>query len=168
MKNIKIGDILLFVCVTLYVTSVVSIIGSNIFNYDIYNIVNKPNSDFAGSSLLIMNNEKNDKLFDVIVTDVYDGDTFTGNIHLFDKLWIIGEKFRMYGINTPELTGTTKAEGLKSKNRLSKLILNETVQVKIPSKVREKYGRVLAEVYHEDIKVNDLLLKENLALQYLE
>ena len=106
------------------------------------------------------------------VIKVYDGDTITiaakmpfrtmtGPIYRFSV--------RLNGINTPEMKGKGVTEDEKNaafdtQKFVSNLILNKYVSLK--NIKNEKYGRILADVYIEDINLNELLLKERYAVSY--
>jgi len=85
-----------------------------------------------------------DRVFFVKVTDVYDGDTFTGDIDLGLGLILVKQKFRLEGINTPEVTGATKEEGFVERDKLRQQITNCNIIVKISGKC--KYGRWLTKI----------------------
>lgn len=46
---------------------------------------------------------------------VIDGDTVVLDIDLGFDTWLRNQTIRLYGLNTPEITGEEKPEGLKSK-----------------------------------------------------
>lgn len=76
----------------------------------------------------------------VEVVRVIDGDTVELRIDLGNRCWW-QENFRLYGIDTPEIHGETKAAGEAAANRLRELlsggvILAETLRP-------DKYGRTL-------------------------
>ena len=60
---------------------------------------------------------------------VYDGDSVTLDIDLGLGIWSTGQKCRLSGIDTPEIRGEERIEGLKSKQRLCELILGKQVAV---------------------------------------
>ena len=104
---------------------------------------------------------------DVEVVAIYDGDTFTVNI----KDWpdIVGKKVqvRIYGIDTPELKSKNLYEkdlARKAKERLVFLLRNHKIDIR--NVRRDKYFRLLAEVYSDDINVGDKLIEEGLAREY--
>lgn len=111
---------------------------------------------------------KNLYFYKAHVLYVHDGDTVTILIDLgidtFRKI-----KLRLYGINTPEIIGSEKAKGLKSKTYTSNKILMKEVYVQTIKDKTEKYGRYLANVWvlnankKEYDCLNDMLLKNNLA-----
>ena len=80
----------------------------------------------------------------VEVIRVLDGDTVELRIDLGNRChW--QEKFRLYGIDTPEIHGETKAAGEAAANRLRELLaegvtLAETIKP-------DKYGRTLVNIW---------------------
>lgn len=107
------------------------------------------------------------------VTEVYDGDTVTAVVDLGFKV-SFEIKIRLYGINTPELRGDSREQGLVSRDRLRELILDKEVVIKTVKDKTGKYGRYLAEIYQildnsapSLVSVNEMLLNEGLAVEYL-
>jgi len=106
------------------------------------------------------------------VIKVYDGDTITIAAKMPFKTMtgpIYRFSVRLNGINTPEMKGKNVSEdeknaALKAQIFVSNLILNKYVSLK--NVKNEKYGRILADVYIENIHVNELLLKEHYAVPY--
>lgn len=103
----------------------------------------------------------------------YDGDTIDVNIDLGLGCWKMGERLRLYGIDTPEMRGgtdTSKAKAREAKNFVSRAlsgamdVLIETVKDKTG-----KYGRLLAVVWYMPVggaayaNLNDELVSEGLA-----
>lgn len=104
------------------------------------------------------------------IIDVYDGDTVTALIDLGLHVKVQA-KIRLKGINTPELRGARREEGLTSKARMEELVLNKQVIIKTYKDKLEKYGRWLGEIFinETDTKsVNQVLLDEGLAVPYYE
>ena len=102
--------------------------------------------------------------YKAIVTAVYDGDTVTADIDLGFEVWLHGQKLRLLNINTPEVRGKTRAEGLIARDALRNRILGKEIIVK--SDRRGKYGRWLVEIIIDDENINDWLLKEGYAVPY--
>ena len=112
------------------------------------------------------------------VTKVYDGDTVTADIDLGFNMIMRDQKLRLLGIDTPEIRGEERPEGLVSRDRLSELILNTDVHIVTHKDSKGKYGRWLVTIYaqyqhrYRDkeetnwINCNALLLNENLAKVY--
>jgi endonuclease YncB( thermonuclease family) len=103
-----------------------------------------------------------------IVIKVYDGDTIT----IAATLPIINSPLyrfsvRLNGIDTPEVKGSTEDEktaATEVKNILTTMLLNKKVVLK--NLQNEKYGRILADVYLNDLCINEWLLRERLAVKY--
>lgn len=105
------------------------------------------------------------------VTHVYDGDSFTCDIHLGFGVVLSQQKIRLARVNTPEIRGgteETKAAGRTSRNRVKDLILGHDVLL-CTYKDKGKFGRWVADVTTpggEDL--SDLLIVEGLAEPYKE
>ena len=100
------------------------------------------------------------------VRKVYDGDTITVDIDLGFGIILQGQKIRLLRINTPEIRGQEREEGLKSRNFLREKVGSKWVKIKTEKDKKGKYGRWLAEVWIDSTCVNDLLVSEGLAEEY--
>ena len=90
----------------------------------------------------------NDKVY---VSRVIDGDTIVLST---------GEHVRLIGENTPE----KKEYGFKeAKKRLEELVLNKEVQLEAEKRDKDKYGRLLRDVYINGIFVNEVMIEEGYA-----
>jgi micrococcal nuclease len=104
------------------------------------------------------------------VIKVYDGDTITIASKLpYDSSPLYRLSVRLNGIDTPEIKGKDiseeeKHEAILVRDFLSKLILNKFVRLE--NIETEKYGRILADVYIDNIHLNELLIKERYAVKY--
>ena len=103
-------------------------------------------------------------IYNAIIVSVYDGDTVTADIDLGFEVWLKGQKLRLLNIDTPEVRGKEKAEGIVSRDALSSRILGK--EVKIKSDRKGKYGRWLVEIFLDDENINNWLLAEGLAKPY--
>lgn len=95
-----------------------------------------------------------------IVMQVFDGDT----IRLDD-----GTKVRLIGVDAPEVDSPySKQEpfGLQSKAYLASLVLNRRVRLSRGDPPHDKYGRMLAYVYVDDVLVNGRIIRDGWALAY--
>jgi len=97
---------------------------------------------------------------------VYDGDTITLDIDLGFGVWMLHQKVRLFGINTPEIRGPERSQGLVSAARLRELIDGKEVALLSHKDKAGKYGRWLGTIYLGDININQLLLDEGLATIY--
>jgi micrococcal nuclease len=101
------------------------------------------------------------------IVDVYDGDTVTAVVDLGFRINFT-IKIRLAGIDTPEIRGTERHQGLISKQRLEELILNKEVILHTQKDRQEKFGRWLGVIYlpNSNVSINEQLLKEGLADPY--
>ncbi|MEA3371849.1 MAG: thermonuclease family protein [Campylobacterota bacterium] len=97
------------------------------------------------------------------VVSVYDGDTITANIDLGFHVSLTKEKFRLYRINTPEVRGDEKEQGIISRDWLREKILGKKVTLVTYKDKKGKYGRWLADIWLDGVCLNDELVKEGLA-----
>lgn len=100
---------------------------------------------------------KSSDSFTAKVDWVSDGDT----VRLDD-----GQKIRLVGVNTPELANNGNlAEPFAKEARqfLRQLVDKQTVQVITGEQSHDKYGRLLAYVFHDDTDVQLELLKQGFA-----
>lgn len=101
-----------------------------------------------------------------IVSKVYDGDTITTDIDLGLNLWARKVKLRLYGIDTPEVRGPEREDGLVARDWLREQILDKEVVIKTYKDKKGKYGRLLAEVWIDDRNINQELIERGLAEPY--
>lgn len=99
------------------------------------------------------------------VVHVYDGDTIHVVFKYFDAYykWVC----RIAHVDTPELRTKNEEEkrkGYETRDKLRELILNKIVNLQCLQ--FDKYGRLLAEIYINDIHVNQWLIDNHLAKQY--
>jgi len=106
------------------------------------------------------------------VIKVYDGDTITIVSKLpYKDSPLYRLSVRLNGIDTPEIKGKNisndeKNAAQNAKEFVANLVLNKYVTLKIVEDINEKYGRILADVYVNDLHINELLIKERYALKY--
>ena len=102
------------------------------------------------------------------VRKVYDGDTITCDIDLGFNMIMRNQKLRLVGIDTPEVRGPTRQEGLKVRDIVRSRISNKWIVIKTHRDKKGKYGRWLAEVYEADVEesLNSWLIKEGYATEY--
>ena len=104
------------------------------------------------SYLLVgLSSETNAELPTTLIKSCYDGDTCTT---------IDGEKIRLACIDTPELKGK-KADPIAAKEArdfLNNLVTNEEVYIRRITK--DRYGRTVAELFKNDINVQEIIVKK--------
>lgn len=99
------------------------------------------------------------------VVKVYDGDTIT----VVAKLKLDGSPYykfsvRLNGIDTPEMRGPDRDKAVLARDALSSLVLHKIVRLE--NVKTEKYGRLLADIYVDEIHVNSWLIQEGYAKPY--
>ena len=102
------------------------------------------------------------------VIKVYDGDTITIASKLpYPDSPLYRFSVRLNGIDCPEIKSKDKYEkecAQIAKQVMTDLVFNRVVLLKNVG--TEKYGRILADVYIDQIHLNDYLLKKRLAVSY--
>ena len=100
-----------------------------------------------------------------LICDVYDGDTITAIIGLHRTYYKF--KIRLFGIDTPEIRTKDpeeKRRGYQARDFVRKHILDEIVTIEcFPF---DKYGRILGNVWHNGVCINELLLNNGMARKY--
>ena len=97
----------------------------------------------------------NAAVLDGFVETVTDGDTI--KIKSSDKIYIV----RLYGIDAPE---KNQPYGNNSTKFLKDKIENKHISVNFSSK--DKYGRIVGKVYHNETYINEYLIKNGKAWHY--
>lgn len=119
----------------------------------------------------------NKYIYNVNLRSIYDGDTVRVDVDFgFGHLWRgsdgKGVKLRLYGINTPEVRGEEREQGLVSKQALIDLIGDRRLILQSVKDRTGKYGRYLAILWIETlnesndteyINVNDWLVENGYA-----
>jgi len=97
------------------------------------------------------------------VTRVVDGDTVVAVVDLgFSiKATMI---FRLKGINTPELISATRDAAIRAKDYLAERVEGKDITIKTYKDRKEKYGRYLAELFVDDVNINQQLIIEAYAV----
>jgi len=102
------------------------------------------------------------------VIKVYDGDTITIATKLpYPESPLYRFPVRLNGIDAPEIKGKTEDEktaAKAAKHALENIILHRTVLLK--NTQTEKYGRILADVYLEELHLNKWMLDNRYAVPY--
>ena len=99
------------------------------------------------------------------IIDVYDGDTVTAVVDL-GFLHFQEMKLRLYGIDTPELRGEEREQGIIVRDILREMILDKEVVINWYKDKQGKYGRSLATILLDDVNINQWLLDEGHAVVY--
>ena len=104
--------------------------------------------------------------YKALVRKVYDGDTITVDIDLGFDVILLKQKIRLLGINTPEVRGKEREQGLISRDALRKKIGSKWIIIKTQQDKKGTFGRWLGTIYIDKENINDWLIKEGLAEEY--
>lgn len=99
------------------------------------------------------------------VIKVYDADTITIAAFVEKKLYRFS--VRLLGIDAPEIRTSNETEkeiSILARENIKDMIYNKIV--KLSEIDLDKYGRILAKVYYNDICVNDWLIEKRFAVKY--
>lgn len=98
----------------------------------------------------------------------YDGDTITVSIPDTHPLFGKNIPVRVFGVDAPEIKTKDKCEkeaGRMAKNLVTSLLKNAK-NIEIRNVQRDKYFRILGEVYSDGINIREILIKNQLAYEY--
>lgn len=99
------------------------------------------------------------------VTKIVDGDTI--NVEPFEDE---EDSVRLLGIDTPETNYKGRSQGKHAEDAtafLKQLIsVGDTVRIETDEEERDRYGRVLAYVFKEEVNINIKLVEEGMAAPY--
>jgi micrococcal nuclease len=102
------------------------------------------------------------------VVKVYDGDTITVAGKLpFDESPIYRFSVRLRNIDSPEIKGQSEKEcqlAIQSRDALHHLIFGKIIELRNHGK--EKYGRLLADIYYKDVHINKWMVDKGYAVKY--
>ena len=104
----------------------------------------------------------------VKVIKVYDGDTITVATQLpFTDSPIYRFSVRLRSIDAPEIRGDSEKEcllAIQSRDALHNLIFGKIIELRNNGK--EKYGRLLADIYYNKIHINKWMVNGGYAVKY--
>jgi micrococcal nuclease len=96
---------------------------------------------------------------------IYYGDTVTCTIDCGFEVLLQKQKIRLYGLNTPEVRGEEREQGIISRDRLRERILDKDIQIKTIKDKKGKYGRYLGIIFLDGENINDWLINNDLAVK---
>jgi micrococcal nuclease len=107
--------------------------------------------------------------YKVTLDRVIDGDTVDVDIQLGFKVVLSKQRIRLHGIDTPESRTRNKEEkvrGLLSKEYLKNICESSTIR--LLSKDRGKFGRILGILYQDDetVSINQRMCDDGYAVPY--
>ena len=100
---------------------------------------------------------------------VVDGDTVDVDIDLGFGVWLENQRIRMYGIDAPESRTSDKVEkvyGMSAKDFVIKWTNAGDLVLKTFKDGKGKYGRILGELWYNDVNINQRMIEEHHAVKY--
>ena len=110
--------------------------------------------------------------YNATILSIYDGDTVRADIDLGFDLKMANQSLRLFGLDTPEIRGEEREEGLEARDFLRSILPIGTRFTLVTVKDKKgKYGRILSTIYlNQDdgtfLNVNQLLLDKGFAEIY--
>jgi len=102
------------------------------------------------------------------VVSIYDGDTIRADVDLGFSMSIKNMKLRLSGIDTPELRGDERPQGLLAKQFVvDRIPVGSKIQIMTEKDRTGKYGRYLATIFYDGGKnLNEELVETGHAVIY--
>jgi len=107
--------------------------------------------------------------YPVEIISVYDGDSCTVNVDIGFGWRKTKLKCRLYGIDTPEIRGSSAEEkelAYAAKAFLKELLEGADVVLLRSIAKPDKFGRCLAQLWADGVDVSDFMIKEGYARAY--
>ncbi len=102
--------------------------------------------------------------YKAVVKRIYDADTIWVDISTGFRQWILNEPIRLFGINAPELRGSQRPQGLRSRDALrAKLPVGTEIVLETIKDKKGKYGRYLGIVWLGKTNINKWLVRRGYA-----
>jgi micrococcal nuclease len=104
-----------------------------------------------------------------LVKSIYDGDTLRADIDLGFGVILADQSLRLLGIDTPEIKGVERPQGIISRDFVVERIpVGSYITMTTVKDRKEKFGRYLATVYYGEKQknLNEELLSSGMATPY--
>jgi micrococcal nuclease len=99
-----------------------------------------------------------------IVRRIVDGDTIDCDVDMGFRAWRMNERFRLAGINAPEMRGPEREQGKASKAFVESLIQPGDEITIETAKAPDNFGRWIATVYIDGQSLNETLVEQGHAV----
>ncbi|MDD3793066.1 MAG: thermonuclease family protein [Candidatus Bathyarchaeota archaeon] len=97
------------------------------------------------------------------VTEIINGDSFLASIDIGLDIILTNRRIKLNGVEAPQLIGDDADAGIVAKDVLKELIFNKKVLLKIYKNVTDEYGRYIADVFFNDVFVNEYMVTNGFA-----
>ena len=99
-----------------------------------------------------------------IVRRIVDGDTIDCDVDMGFRAWRMNERFRLAGINAPEVRGPERDAGKASKAFVESMIRPGDEVTIVTARDPDNFGRWIATIYSGGKSVNDALVEKGYAV----
>lgn len=97
--------------------------------------------------------------YSAVVRRVIDADTIDLDVDMGFRAWRMRERFRLAGINAPEMRGPQRTAGQAAKQWLEQTLPVGSSVVIQSEKDPDNFGRWIATVWHEGTCLNEALVQ---------
>ncbi len=107
--------------------------------------------------------------YKALVKSIYDGDTIRVDIDLGFGVIFSDQSIRLLGVDTPEIRGEQRLQGLVSRNFVVERIpVGSYITIDTIKDRKEKFGRYLGTIYYgeEQKNLNEELIQSGMAEPY--
>ena len=104
----------------------------------------------------------NPYIYSASIVRVVDGDTVDAMVDLGFRS-SVRLRFRLFGINAPEVRGPERAEGIQSTHWLKRRIEFQDVIINTHQDSTGKFGRYLATIWRDNVNINEQMVELGLA-----
>lgn len=111
----------------------------------------------------VLETQNHEYRYTAVVDSVYDGDTITCTINCGFGIVLQKQKIRLFGLNTKEVRGPEREEGLIVRDLLREKILGKTIVLQTLKDRKGKYGRYLGIIFLDGVNMNDWLIQNGYA-----
>ena len=98
-------------------------------------------------------------IYKATIESIYDGDTITCTVDCGFGVKLTKQKFRLFGINCPEMRGENKIKGKESRDALRAKLADKKILIKTVKDKKGKYGRYLGIIYLGEENINDWIVE---------
>jgi micrococcal nuclease len=82
------------------------------------------------------------------IISVYDGDTVRADIDLGFNMLMLNQQIRLLGIDTPEVRGDSREQGIIVRDFVREMILDKKIILRTQKDESGKYGRWLGDIFY--------------------
>lgn len=104
-------------------------------------------------------------VYRAILKRIVDADTIDCDVDMGFRSWRMNERFRLAGIDAPEMRGPERPDGIQATDYLSSIMPLGAEITLHTEKDPGSFGRWIATVYHDGVNINDHLVEAGHAVR---